>query len=474
MYRLVPISAGFLVALVVFCATGAGASARSEIPASRAEITLSFAPVVKKAAPAVVNVYALKREVRRSSSFRRRSLMDPFSDPFFDDFFGMPRERVSRSLGSGVIVDSEGIVVTNQHVVADATQMRVILHDGREFDAQQIFSDDRTDLALLRIDPAGTRLTAIEFAPPRSIEVGDLVLAIGNPFGVGKSVTSGIISATSRTDVGISDFAFFIQTDAAVNPGNSGGALVDMAGRLIGVNTSIVSRSGGSNGIGFAIPVEMVKRIVAGVTEGGTFERSWLGVKSRRVTGDIAKSLGLSQPAGAIILDIWKNGAADRAGLRAEDVILEIDGQKVRDQKGIDFLVATMAPGKKFELRYFRDGREKTINVRAEAVPGSKKTVRLEIEDPELFNGLTVEMLSPATAEKLGRDPFARGVVIAKTRRGSPAQRLGFRPGDLFVQINESEIKTLRDFERTLDSDPRYWALTIDRNGRIIRTRVRR
>src|SRR5881397_2295291 len=269
------------------------------VPASAADVRLSYAPIVQRVTPAVVNVYAAKVIQNRNP------LLD---DPIFRRFFGVPGqqpEQMQLSLGSGVMVDSSGLVVTNNHVIEGADQVKVSLADKREFEAEMVLKDSRSDLAVLRIKAQGERFPALEFADSDALQVGDIVLAIGNPFAVGQTVTHGIVSAVARTQVGITDYQFFIQTDAAINPGNSGGALVDLGGRLVGINTAIFSRSGGSQGIGFAIPANMVKVVVASAKGGGsTVKRPWLGARLQAVTPEIAESLGLKRPAGALVATV--------------------------------------------------------------------------------------------------------------------------------------------------------------------------
>ncbi|HCX11454.1 MAG TPA: serine protease, partial [Hyphomonas sp.] len=304
------------------------------LPQSQTEIDLSFAPLVREASPAVVNVFTERMVANRVS---------PMEQLFFGD--AIPKQRRQNSLGSGVIVGSDGVIVTNNHVIDGADTFRVVLSDRREYPAELVLADERTDLAVLKIDTEGAVLPTLPYADTRAAQVGDLVLAIGNPFGVGQTVTSGIISATARTDVGISDYAFFLQTDAAVNPGNSGGALVNTKGELVGVNTAIFSRSGGSNGIGFAIPAEMVKRVVdAGMNE-GTFVRPWLGLAAQSVSYDIAKAQGLDRPVGVMVTEVYDDGPADNSGLRRGDLVTAIDGREVFDEKGLKFLAAVRSPG---------------------------------------------------------------------------------------------------------------------------------
>ncbi|MEZ6013357.1 MAG: trypsin-like peptidase domain-containing protein, partial [Hyphomonas sp.] len=321
--------AGLLVVALLILAISPLAASAQRLPESQAQIDLTYAPLVKQASPAVVNVYSQKTVQTGPSP------MEMF-------LYGraMPQSRVQNSLGSGVIVRPDGVIITNNHVVEGADSFRVVLHDRREYPAELVLADERTDLAVLKIDTEGDPLPVLPFADTRASQVGDLVLAIGNPFGVGQTVTSGIISATARTDVGISDYSFFIQTDAAVNPGNSGGALINMKGELVGVNTAIFSRGGGSNGIGFAIPAEMVKRVVDAAMNDGTFVRPWLGLAAQTVSFDMAKAQGLSRPVGVMVTEVYDGGPADRAGLRRGDLVTAIDGREVFDEKGLKFLAA--------------------------------------------------------------------------------------------------------------------------------------
>ncbi|MBY0422860.1 MAG: trypsin-like peptidase domain-containing protein, partial [Parvularculaceae bacterium] len=281
--------------------TGQGLDPKRVAPRTQAEMQASFAPVVRRVAPAVVNVFT-KRVVNRSTG-----------DPFFDRFFGGGGPREQTSLGSGVIVTPDGLVVTNNHVIDGMTEIRVVFSDRREFAAKLLLADKRTDLAVLKIE-SNAATPYLEFANSDAIEVGDLVLAVGDPFGVGQTVTQGIVSATARTDVGASDYQFFIQTDAAINPGNSGGALVDVDGKLIGINTLIYSRSGGSNGIGFAIPSALVQQVIRSARAGGQLMRPWIGAQTDSVTTDLARVLKLARPAGAVVTDVWPGGPAAQAG----------------------------------------------------------------------------------------------------------------------------------------------------------------
>src|SRR5882724_2194011 len=347
----------------IFSATGGqGLAQDRRVPASPAEVRLSYAPIVQRVQPAVVNVYAAKTVQNRNP------LLD---DPIFRRFFGVPGqqpEQMQRSLGSGVMVDASGLVVTNNHVIEGADQVKVSLADKREFEAEIVLKDSRSDLAVLRIKAQNERFPVLEFADSDALEVGDVVLAIGNPFAVGQTVTHGIVSAVARTQVGITDYQFFIQTDAAINPGNSGGALVDLGSRLVGINTAIFSRSGGSQGISFAIPANMVKVVVASARSGGSMvKRPWLGARLQAVTPEIAEGLGLKRPSGALIASVTPMSPAARAGLKTSDLIIAIDGQPVEDANAFDYRFATKAIGGSARLGLMRAGKELALSVALEA-----------------------------------------------------------------------------------------------------------
>src|SRR3977135_1098338 len=306
------------------------------VPGSPTELKLSYAPIVQRVQPAVVKVYAAKVVQNRNPRL---------DDPIFRRFFGVPGqqpEQMQRSLGSGVMVDPSGLVVTNNHVIEGADQVKISLSDKREFEAEIVLKDSRTDLAVLRLKDAKEKFPTLDFANSDELLVGDVVLAIGNPFGVGQTVTHGIISALARTQVGITDYQFFIQTDAAINPGNSGGALVDMTGRLPGVNTAIFSRSGGSQGIGFAIPSNMVRVVVASAKGGGkAVKRPWLGAKLQAVTPEIGETMGMKLPTGPLSPNAATNSPAARAGLKPSDLIIAVESQQIDDPNAFDYRFAT-------------------------------------------------------------------------------------------------------------------------------------
>jgi len=433
--------------------------AERRAPDSAAEIKLSFAPVAKRAGPAVVNVNSSRVVNQRLS--------------MWDFFFGegaqpRARQRIAQSLGSGVIVRDDGVIVTNNHVVRGAQQLTVSLADRREYEAEVLLSDERTDLAVLKIDVGDETLPALEFAPSAELEVGDLVMAIGNPFGVGQTVTQGIVSALARTDVGLTDYSFFIQTDAAINPGNSGGALVDLSGNLVGVNTAIFSRSGGSNGVGFAIPSELVERVVESALEDGKLVRPWVGARLQTVTPDLAASLDLERPQGVLVSEIYEDGPADAAGVETGDVITAIDGSSVFDEQGVRFLLATRRLGEDAELTVIRGGETLSLDVEAAAPPEEPRRDERVIESASPMRGLKVANLSPAFAEELGLDPLDSGVIVTDVARGSAADYFGFQPGDILISIGDGAVESTAALERRLQrmEGAQNWPITIERNGR--------
>lgn len=433
-------------------------------PMSRGEVQLSFAPVVKRAAPAVVNIYS------------RRIIKDRPVSPFFKDFpfpelfgrrFGAPRRRVQRSLGSGVVVRANGVVVTNNHVIKGGTEIQVVLSDGREFRADVVLSDKKTDLAILKIDTKGEQLPALKLSNSDDLEVGDLVLAIGNPFGVGQTVTSGIVSALARTQAGISDFQFFIQTDAAINPGNSGGALINMRGQLAGINTAIFSRSGGSNGIGFAIPANMVRVVVESSRVGGKVRRPWIGARLQRVSPEIAESIGLRRPRGAMIKQVHRLSPLGRSGLRTGDVVLKIGDFQVQSPQEFRYRYATRQIGGRAMLTYFRNGRRLRAEVKLISPPETPPRNISGLEGRNPFAGATVANLSPALSEEAGFVNLGEGVVILRSGRG-PARRGGLRRGDVILEVEGVQINRVNQLLPLLRERHRSWHIVIRRRGKII------
>lgn len=445
---------------------------QKQLPQSVQQMQLSFAPLVARVTPAVVNIYTSKLVTRRANPL--------FDDPFFNHFFGgmmlpdMPGRGVQNSLGSGVIVRPDGLVVTSNHVIEDADEIRIVLSDKREFPAKVAVADKRTDLAVLKITTKLDHpLPFLDLKDSDDAQVGDLVLAVGNPFGVGQTVTSGIISALARTDVGVSDYSFFIQTDAAINPGNSGGALVAMDGRLIGINTAIFSKSGGSMGIGFAIPANMVKTVLLAEENGGKLQRPWLGANAQTVTADLAGSLGLSRPQGAVVTRVFDNSPAAEAGLRNGDVIIAIDGRTVDDHQAMRFRIATAPLGKQLPVTILRKGKQMIVPVTMVAPPFNPPPDATLLGGPQPFSGASIANLSPGLAEKTGFDGDPDGVVILDLAPGSLAVRIGLQIGDVVKSINDVRINDVRTMADLLRQPARAWAISLLRDGQIINTIIR-
>jgi Do/DeqQ family serine protease len=449
-----------LVAAVAFLAALAGRADAEDrvVPQSPAQVQLSFAPVVSKVAPAVVNVYA-RRVVRQAV------------DPFFQQFFGANpmRSRVEQSLGSGVIVRPDGIIVTNNHVVAGGQDIQVALPDKREFAARVILADARTDLAVLRIDTKGERLPALQFGDSDKLQVGDLVLAIGDPFGVGQTVTSGIVSALARSNGGASDYQFFIQTDAAINPGNSGGALVTMDGRLIGINSSIYSSSGGNVGIGFAIPSNMTRVVVDGALAGG-IKRPWFGADGQAVTAEIARGLGLQRPEGVLISQVYPGSPAAQAGLVKGDVVLSIDGFAIADSNALRYRVVTHRPGDNASIRFWRSGAARDATVRI-ALPPDQGREEGVIAGQNPMQGARVANITPALADDMQMDLMAKGVVVLAVDGASQAARFGFQQGDVVRQINGERIAGVAELKRALTGVDE-WNIAIQRGDHVLQLAV--
>jgi len=456
------------LAIIGLASWSSVASAQTRnVPESRQQIQLSFAPLVKQVAPAVVNIFTRKKAQDRASS-------PLFDDPLFrrffgDDFlpFGRPRERMESSLGSGVIVRPDGLVVTNEHVIAGATEIIVALTDRREFDATVVLADERTDLAVLKIDVGDERLPALSLMDSDDLEVGDLVLALGNPFGVGQTVTSGIVSALARTKVGVSDFQFFVQTDAAINPGNSGGALVTMDGRLAGINTAIFSRSGGSIGIGFAIPSNMVGSVINAAISGVEIQRPWLGASGQLVTAALAESLDLEKPGGVVVTDIYPDGPADRAGLKTGDIITGFDGRAVDDPQSLLYRIAIRPVGETADLEVVRSGATLQLSIELQVAPETPPRNITDVAGRNPLTGARIANLSPALAGELGFDAFAyqKGVIILSIARFSPGQQSRVRPGDVVLDVNGSPVGSVEDLIRLLDAS-QQWRVTLRRGDK--------
>jgi len=431
----------------------------STVPQNMAQVQMTFAPIVKRVAPAVVNVY--------TRSVVQQPVNPFFNDPFFRQFFGgggaLSRQRVQQSLGSGVIVRGDGTILTNNHVIQGGTDIVVALSDKREFKAKVVLADPRTDLAVLKIDSKGETFPTLPLADSDRVQVGDLVLAVGDPFGVGQTVTMGIVSALARTQVSASDYQFFIQTDAAINPGNSGGALVTTDGKLAGINTSIVSNSGGSVGIGFAIPSNMAKRILEGAGSGGV-KLAWFGADGQAVNSDIAHSIGLSRPGGVLLKSVYPGGPADKAGLSVGDVVLAIDGVPVDDMQGLNYRIATHKAGDAPSMKVSADGHVRDVSVKL-ALPPDTPRQATTIGGRNPLTGARVENLSPAAALDLELEPTATGVVVVSPGRSIAANQ-GFAQGDIIRSVNGNAIRNVGDLNRALGQAGGHWDMVVDRGGR--------
>ncbi len=449
------------------------AHAQSEdrrLPSSETEIKMSLSPLVKQTAPTVVNIYTKKvvSERARSPFFN-----DPFFKQFFGDrfggAFGAPRQRVERSLGSGVIVSGDGTIVTNHHVIDGASEIRVVLHDNREFDADLVGSDERTDLAVLKLRGVETELPSITFGDSDAVEVGDLVLAIGNPFGVGQTVTSGIVSALARAGVTGQDYQSFIQTDAAINPGNSGGALIDIDGKLIGVNSAIFTKSGGSNGIGFAVPVNMVKVVMRGLIS-GDLRRPWFGAAGQAVTADLASSLELDRPHGVLISEIRDGSPAERGGLHPGDVVIAVNGLAVDNPNELKFRIATLELTGGAELSVLRQGASVMLTLPLEVAPELPARDESIIEGRNPFSGAKIANMNPALADEIGTNTLSTGVVVLGVARDSLARRTRLQPGDYIVEINGEAIDSVARLKEVVTAGERSkdWKIAVKRDGKVL------
>ncbi|MCD1264749.1 serine protease [Shinella sumterensis] len=435
------------------------------VPQSRTEMQLSFAPLVKKVENAVVNVYA-ERSVERRSIFE--------GDPFFEEFFGqrMPnRSEKQSSLGSGVIVGANGIVVTNNHVIEGASDIKVALADGREYESTVVLKDERIDLAVLKIK-GDVKFSTLPLGDSDAVQVGDLVLAIGNPFGVGQTVTSGIVSALARNQVRSGDFGFFIQTDAAINPGNSGGGLVNMNGELIGINTAIFSRGGGSNGVGFAIPANLVKTFVASAEHGNaTFDRPFIGATFDAVTSEVAEALGLDRARGALISRVQAGSPAEKAGMKPGQVVTAVNGIAVEHPDALGYRLTTVGIGGTAKITVIANGKQEELTLALDRAPETTPRDERLIEGRNPFSGAVVANLSPRVADELRMptNQTTTGVVVTQVNRGSPAARIGLQPRDIVIELNGTPVTTTETLEALVNENPSFWRVEIERDGQRIR-----
>lgn len=403
----------------------------------------AMAEVVAATKPAVVNISTTR-------TIKAPEIPSPFfDDPFFRRFFGdefghprKPREHKQASLGSGVIVNREGYILTNNHVIKDADEIRVRLSDKREFTGKVIGTDPKTDLAVIKIN--SDHLPVVKWGDSDALRVGETVIAIGNPFGLTQTVTSGIVSATGRANVGIADYEDFIQTDAAINPGNSGGALINVKGELVGINTAIFSTSGGYQGIGFAIPSNMAKVVMENLIKRGKVIRGWLGVVIQPITPELAKQFGLKEEKGVLIGDVVEDGPAEKAGIQRGDVIIEYDGKEVSEPTALRNMVANTKPGKEVKVKIIREGKEKTLQVTIAELPAQMQKVPGRADN--LLRGIVVQNLTPDLRKLLFIPKRITGVVVSDIEEGSPAERV-LSANDVIMEINRKKINNVKDFE---------------------------
>jgi Do/DeqQ family serine protease len=440
------------VALIGAMATGSAVSRAQALPTDRSELAFSYAPLVKRVSPAVVNIYTT------TTARVQRRLPFPFpSAP-------QAGERVQNSLGSGVLVRPDGLIVTNAHVVKGADEIRVVLADRREFEAKLATQDERYDLALLRIDTSSEKFPFLEMRDSDSIEVGDIVLAIGHPFGLNQTVTSGIISALARSAGGVNDSSFFIQTDAAINPGNSGGALVSLDGRLIGINTAIYSQNGGSVGIGFATPSNIVTRMVSMGEHGGRIVRPWLGMNMQRVTADLATGLNLQRPAGLVVKEVFPDGPGERAGLKRNDVIIALKDQPIDDEASLRFRLATLQVDATVPIKVVRGGKEFVFDMKLAPPPEIPPRDQAVLDGRQPLSGAAVANMSPAVADELGLVEWRSGVIVMEVKPGSFAGRF-VRPGDMILGINGQDVKNVAELKKRIAAG--VASVSIGREGMV-------
>jgi Do/DeqQ family serine protease len=431
------------------------------VPQSREQITLTFAPLVRQVTGSVVNVYGERQA--RNSPFAG----DPFLEHFFGRGFGLPRQRNQSSLGSGVIVSGDGIVLTNNHVIANMDEVKVALSDGREFECEIVLKDEKSDLAVLKIKDGG-EFEPIEIGDSDEVQVGDLVLAIGNPFGVGQTVTSGIVSAVSRSLAGVNDYGYFIQTDAAINPGNSGGALIDMNGRLIGINTAIYSRTGGSVGLGYAIPSNMTKVILNSARTGDSVQRPWIGATFQNINSEIAESLGLERPRGALVTGVVAKGPAEEAGLSVGDVVLAINGQQIENVDAMGYRLDTVGVGQTARMELLSRGKKRELDVALILPPETVPRDEIDLPRNSPLFGAKIANLSPAVTQEIGLPGDKEGVVVTRVARNSPAAFNGMRPGDIVREVNGEPVKRTGDLRDITTKRYNAWQFVVERKGRIL------
>ena len=433
----------------------------------------SFAPIVKQVLPEVVNISTSK--VVKTSSSGQMMPMDPFFRQFFgDNFDGQshtprnPQAERERSLGSGVIVSPEGYILTNNHVVEGATEILVTTSDKRQYKARVVGTDPKTDLAVLKVD--ATNLPAITIADSSKVQVGDYALAIGDPFGVGETVTMGIVSATGRTNLGIEDYEDFIQTDAPINPGNSGGALVNDRGELIGINTAILSHgSGGNEGVGFAIPTNLARNIMDQIVSNGKVTRAYMGAYIQGVSPELAKAFGAAAPRGALVGDVESGSPAQKSGLEKGDIVVALDGKPITDSNQLRMSISMMAPGTTANLKVWRNGSEHDIAVKLGELPTENERASAAPENRQgALEGVTVENVTDQTAQQLGLPDRTKGVVVTDISPSSPVADSGLQRGDVIQEVNHQSVTDVTDFARAMERAGKNPLLLVNRQGHTL------
>lgn len=464
------VAESFVVGSPTVLASSAPSPAVSTSDQGKPALQTTFAPVVQKVMPSIVNVFSSKK-VQND-----QNVSPFFNDPMFRRFFGdqfgngpaVPRERQERSLGSGVIVSPDGYILTNNHVVDDATDVKVSLGDKREFTARVVGKDSKTDLAVLKIEQKG--LPVVTLGDSTKVQVGDIVLAIGNPFGVGQTLTMGVVSATGRGGLGIEEYEDFIQTDAAINPGNSGGALINTQGELVGINTAILSRSGGNQGIGFAIPVNLARNVMDQIIRGGKVTRAFLGVSIQPVTPDIAKAFNLTKNEGALISDVSANSPAERAGLKPGDVVTKVDGQTIADSRALQLMIGQMQPGRTVHVSVVRDGAERDYPITLGEQPGDKNdsaSATNGTSAARALEGVSLQTLTSDMSRQLGISRNMKGVFVRRVDPDSAAAEAGLAEGDVILEVNRQAVASVEDLNRYIaGSTSDSTILFVSRDGR--------
>ncbi|HEX2859003.1 MAG TPA: trypsin-like peptidase domain-containing protein [Alphaproteobacteria bacterium] len=458
-----------IVLMVMLAVAGSGhAQARDGLG-----LRVSFHSAVQAAMPAVVSIYTSKLAAKKVAE-GKPGYPDEIRDKLLRGQGAPVRDKIERSLGSGVLIDGSGVVVTNRHVIEDTVDMTVALGDGREFKVESVRSDERLDLAVLKLKvPQGTRLPVVKFGNSDSLQVGDVVLALGNPYGIGQSVTMGVVSAVNRSAAKLSPYGQFIQTDAAINPGNSGGALVDSSGALIGVNTAIYTRNGGNQGISFAIPANLVARAARDLVTTGSVRRPWLGAEGETVSEALANRIGLSPARGVLVQSVMPDSPAAMAGLRVTDIILAFDGQPVADPAQLGDRLVSVADkiGTRVPMTIWREGDQRTLDIGLTSLPPRNPALQKKMKGYTPLSGSTVEQLSTTLNAEMGWPLATQGVVVVAT---GDTGDVDLQPGDLLISIDKQPVKNVNEVQGLLDAVHRTWELRYQRGPKVLKATISR